>query len=257
MRRGGWAVLATTLVLLGVACGRGAETTRVVGPSTVPETIAVTGLALPPPPPPPAPPPPPRAIVAEARGAHVPVFNTPGADVPSRTFSNPNELGEPRVFLVRSVDGDWLNVLLPARPNGSTGWLRAADVTLSEHDWRMEVALGAHRLRVWKGDELVREETVAVGKPSAPTPTGDFYVTDSLDPGNPGGAYGPWAFGLSAYSEVYTEFAGGPGQVAVHGTNQPGALGTSVSHGCIRVKNEAIMALADQVPMGTPIKIVP
>ena len=241
------------VVVFAVACAQGPGTTRVVVPTTVPQTVPVTALALPPPPPAPAP----KAVIATAGVAEVPVFDAPGADVPVRSFSHPNEYGEPRVFLVRSVEGEWLNVLLPARPNGSTGWARAADVTLAEHDWRIEVALGAHRLTVWKGAEVVREETVAVGMPKAPTPTGDFYLTELLDPGNPGGPYGPWAFGLSAYSDVYTSFAGGPGQVGLHGTNQPGALGTDASHGCIRLTNEAITALAEQLPIGTPIKIVP
>ena len=248
-------LLAVAVCLLTVACGRAPETTR-AAPATVPPTVAatvpVTALALPPPPPPA-----PKAVVATARVDRVPVYDAPGAEAPTGSFSHPNEYGEPRVFLVRSVEGEWLNVLLPARPNGSTGWLRAADVTLAEHDWRIEVALGAHRLTVWKGAEVVREETVAVGMPRAPTPTGDFYLTELLDPGNPGGPYGPWAFGLSAYSDVYTSFAGGPGQVGLHGTNQPGALGTDVSHGCIRVANEVITALAEQLPIGTPIKIVP
>ncbi|HEX2191899.1 MAG TPA: L,D-transpeptidase [Acidimicrobiales bacterium] len=250
MRRGGWPVLLA-VVLLTVACARsGPGPARVVAPTTV--AVPVTAPA-----PPPPPPPPPKAVVATARAAEVAVYDAPGAAAPLRSFSHPNELGEPRVFLVRDVQGDWLNVLLPARPNGSTGWLRAADVTLAEHDWRIEVALGAHRLTVWKGGELVREETVAVGMPAAPTPTGDFYLTELLDTGNPRGPYGPWAFGLSAYSEVYTSFAGGPGQVGLHGTNQPGALGTDASHGCIRLANEAITALSEQVPVGTPIKIVP
>jgi lipoprotein-anchoring transpeptidase ErfK/SrfK len=259
MRRGGWPLLVA-VVLVAVACGRGGpETTRVVGPTTVPQTVPVTALGLPPPPPPPPPPPapPPKAVVATARVARVPVYDAPGADAPTKSFSHPNEYGEPRVFLVRSAEGDWLNVLLPARPNGSSGWLRASDVTLTEHDWRIEVALSAHRLTVWKGTEVVREETVAVGMPRAPTPLGDFYVTELLDTGDPRGPYGPWAFGLSAYSDVYTSFAGGPGQVGIHGTNQPGALGSDVSHGCIRVTNEAITALAHQLPIGTPIKIVP
>jgi hypothetical protein len=86
---------------------------------------------------------------------------------------------------------------------------------------------------------------------------GDFFLTERLDTGNPGGPYGPWAFGLSAYSDVYTSFAGGPGQVGLHGTNEPTKLGRDVSHGCIRVTNEAITALATELPVGSPITIVP
>ena len=54
------------------------------------------------------------------------------------------------------------------------------------------------------------------------------------------GFYGPYALGLSAHSPVYTSFAGGDGQVGLHGTNQPSVLGTDVSHGCIRVANDVI-----------------
>jgi lipoprotein-anchoring transpeptidase ErfK/SrfK len=129
-------------------------------------------------------------------------------------------------------------------------------VAVAADDWRMQVQLGAHHLTVWKGADVVRQETVAVGMPAAPTPTGDFYLTELLDTGNPRGPYGPLAFGVSAFSDVYTSFAGGPGQVGLHGTNQPDLLGTDASHGCVRVSNDAITALAAQVPIGTPISIV-
>ncbi|MFN2606991.1 MAG: L,D-transpeptidase [Acidimicrobiales bacterium] len=202
----------------------------------------------------PAPPPP--AVVATADVAKVAVYPSLGAGGPEATLANPNELGVPLVFLVTSQQPDWLEVMLPMRPNGATGWVRASDVTLSTDDWRMQVELGAHRLTVWKGADVVRQETVAVGTTAAPTPTGDFYLTEVLDTGNPRGAYGPWAFGLSAFSDVYTSFAGGPGQVGLHGTNQPGLLGTDASHGCIRVANDVITALATSVPPGTPISVV-
>jgi lipoprotein-anchoring transpeptidase ErfK/SrfK len=194
--------------------------------------------------------------VATARVPKVKVFDVPGADVPRSSMANPNEFDQPLVFLVKTAQPDWLEVMLPVRPNGSRGWVRASDVAVTEDEWRVQVELGAHRLTVWKGTDVVRQETVAVGMPGAPTPTGDYYVTELLDPGNPSGPYGPWAFGLSAFSDVYTSFAGGPGQIGLHGTNSPGTLGGDVSHGCIRVTNEAIRALADQLPIGTPISIV-
>jgi hypothetical protein len=42
---------------------------------------------------------------------------------------------------------------------------------------------------------------------------------------------------------------------ALHGTNQPSSIGRSVSHGCIRLRNEDIAKLYDIVPVGTPIYI--
>jgi outer membrane protein assembly factor BamB len=41
----------------------------------------------------------------------------------------------------------------------------------------------------------------------------------------------------------------------IHGTNNPASIGQSVSHGCIRVRNEDIAILHDMVPLGTPVFI--
>ena len=81
------------------------------------------------------------------------------------------------------------------------------------------------------------------------------YVTDVLDTGNDGGAYGPFALGLSAHSETLSEFGGGDGQVGIHGTNDPSSIGNNVSHGCVRVPNDIVSQLAAIVPLGTPVTI--
>ena len=52
-------------------------------------------------------------------------------------------------------------------------------------------------------------------------------------------------------------FGGGPGQIGIHGTNEPGALGTDVSHGCVRISNASITKLARLLPLGTPVQIRP
>ena len=41
----------------------------------------------------------------------------------------------------------------------------------------------------------------------------------------------------------------------IHGTNKPETIGRSVSHGCIRVRNEDIELLYRMVPVGTPVYI--
>ncbi len=66
---------------------------------------------------------------------------------------------------------------------------------------------------------------------------------------------GAYAIGLSGYSDTLTSFAGGPPQVAIHGTNQPQLLGTAASHGCVRVANDAIVEIAGLVGLGTPVYI--
>jgi lipoprotein-anchoring transpeptidase ErfK/SrfK len=195
-------------------------------------------------------------MVAHVSGRSIPVFDAPAAPSPTRTLSNPNEDGAPRVFLVKAQQTDWLEVMVPVRPNGTRGWIRSSDVSLTQHSWRALVEIGANRLTVWNGKDIFLQESVAVGTGGTPTPTGDYYVTELLKPDDPGGAYGPYAFGLSAFSDVLKTFAGGPGVIGLHGTNNSSSIGRAVSHGCIRMTNPGITKLAENMPVGTPISIV-
>jgi len=94
---------------------------------------------------------------------------------------------------------------------------------------------------------------IAVGKSLTPTPRGRYFITDLIRSRDP--FYGPYALGLSAYSPVLTSYAGGDGQLGIHGTNQPWSIGQSVSAGCIRVDNRTVRRLARLLPLGTPVVI--
>jgi lipoprotein-anchoring transpeptidase ErfK/SrfK len=96
---------------------------------------------------------------------------------------------------------------------------------------------------------------VAVGSNTNPTPVGLFFVTDALETGNPRGAWGPFAFGLSAHSDSITEFNGGDGIIGIHGTSKPNSIGKAVSLGCVRVPNEVMLQLAELVQLGVPVLI--
>ena len=111
------------------------------------------------------------------------------------------------------------------------------------------------QLTLTDGGQTVLTTPVAIGAPDTPTPTGRFSVTDKLQTPNPNGAYGPFAFGLSGRSEVLTEFAGGDGQIGIHGTNDPSSIGKDVSHGCVRVPNDVIEQLNELLPLGTPVVV--
>lgn len=198
------------------------------------------------------------ALVARATG-RLPVFDAPqGARV--KTLPAATGFGSRTVALV-TEDGDaaadgWLEVLLPGRPNGATGWVRADDVELREVALEVRVDLDARTIAVLDGGEQLLTTATAIGDSDHPTPTGRFYVVDKLETPDPGGAYGPFAIGLSARSEVLTDFGGGDGQIGIHGTNVPGSIGRAVSHGCLRVDNEVITQLADLLPLGAPVTIV-
>ena len=197
------------------------------------------------------------SFVAHAKGPSVAVHDQPGSPAPRLTLPNPNENLAPLVFLVRERRPDWLQVDLPVRPNGSTGWIRARDVDVRSNTYRVIVELGAHRIRVTKETKTVFDEPVGVGTNDTPTPGGVFYIKELLQPPDPGGPYGPFAYGLSGFSNVLTSFGGGPGVIGIHGTNDPSSIGRDVSHGCIRLNNEAIVRLKDLLPLGTPVEIRP
>jgi lipoprotein-anchoring transpeptidase ErfK/SrfK len=193
--------------------------------------------------------------VAQAKGAQVQVFTSPSESEPTDALDNPNENGAPLVFLVEQNQGEWLQVLLPVRPNGSTGWIRAADVTVTQNPYSVDIMLSQHRLVVRKGDEIVTDEPIGVGTASTPTPGGKYYLKELLEPPDPNGAYGRYAYGLSGFSNLLEEFNGGDGVIGIHGTNDPSSIGSDVSHGCIRMTNEAISALVPVLPLGTPVHI--
>jgi len=148
----------------------------------------------------------------------------------------------------------WYEVALPTRPNGSTGWVPVASVEVTKTPFRLFVDLDARTLRVEKDGAGVYATEVAVGTEENPTPTNGTFVTELIRNVDPDGAYGPYAFGLGLHSDTLTEFNGGPGQVGIHGTNQPQLIGDAVSHGCIRVTNADIEDLVDlQLPLGVPV----
>lgn len=179
----------------------------------------------------------------------------PGGPPPTWTIPVVNEFGGPAHFRVLDQREAWLLVQLPVRPNGSQGWIRAEQVTLARVGHRVEVVLGQRVLRVFEQGALVLEAPVAVGRPDAVTPVGEFYLRDSFA-WDPSSVYGPYVLPLSAFSESIDVINGGEAVIAIHGTNRPEALGRAASLGCIRVDNETVTQLAHLLPPGTPVTIV-
>ncbi|MEA2399064.1 MAG: hypothetical protein QOK25_2620 [Thermoleophilaceae bacterium] len=195
------------------------------------------------------------SVVATVRGSKIGIYHSPRSKTPFTRLDNPNLDGARLVFLVRSTSRGWANVLLPTRPNGSSGWIPLSHVKLSGHSFRLSIDLSRHRLTAWNARKVVLRTPVGVGRAVTPTPAGLYYITELLKQPNPLGTYGPYAFGLSAHSNVLHEFAGRDGILGIHGTDFPNGIGTDVSHGCIRLSNRAITKLARLLPIGTPVRI--
>jgi hypothetical protein len=156
----------------------------------------------------------------------------------------------------KAGDATWYRISVPGRPNGRSGWVRAAALEIHPDHKYLVVYRGSRRFEFWDHGKLARTGKVAVGKPGAETPLGLFYVQWAFNPEiDPGWAIlGAWAFETSAYSKL-TDWPGG-GVVGVHGTPWPWLLGQAVSHGCVRMANRDILYLRTRVPLGMPVKIV-
>jgi lipoprotein-anchoring transpeptidase ErfK/SrfK len=193
--------------------------------------------------------------VAHVRVRHIAIYRSPRAKHASLVLGKRDANGTQRTFLVRATKGDWVRVFLPTRPNGSQGWVKRRAVRVYTNGYRLVVRLRSNELRLWRGDRLLARYPVALGTRSTPTPRGLYYIVELLQPNKASGSYGPFSFGLSAHSNVLKRFAGGDGRVGLHGTNQPALIGSDVSHGCIRLRNEAVRRLAKILPLGTPVYI--
>ncbi len=192
-------------------------------------------------------------MVATAASTSVSLYPSPVAGGHPQVWASPNRYGVPAVFLVKQVEGSWLDVYVPQRPNESTAWVQDGEVRLALDDYKVVAHLVTHQVVVSDGSQVILSVPDANGKPSTPTPEGTWFITELLRQPDPNGVYGPYAYGLSAFSNVFHHFDGGPGQIGLHGTNDPSAIGHAASSGCIRLDNADIEKLVPVLPLGTPV----
>lgn len=169
------------------------------------------------------------------------------------------EDGYPEVYQARrraiDVRGNaWIQVGIPRRPNGSTGWVRQESLgPLYRVRTRLTIDRSARRAVLYRAGRRIWSSRIGVGAPSTPTPRGNFWIREKFKVAKSGGIYGPRAFGTSGYSRL-TDWPGG-GVIGIHGTNQPELIPGNPSHGCVRVPNAAIIELYGLLPIGTPVEI--
>jgi lipoprotein-anchoring transpeptidase ErfK/SrfK len=162
-------------------------------------------------------------------------------------------------FLIIGEDKDaegraWYQVRLPVRPNGTTGWVRAADLTTTPIKYDIRIDLSEHRLDLYESGQKKTSYPIGVGTGDTPTPPGEYYITIKMKPTKENSIYGVLAMGVSGFSDKLTNWPDG-GQIGIHGTNDPSSIGKDVSHGCIRLQNTDILDLSQYVAFGTPVSI--
>ena len=197
------------------------------------------------------------ALIADAVGPKLRLYSEPGQAEPDDVMNNPTWEGLAVVGLVMQQQGDWIEMQISRRPNEATAWVQASEVSLRTTPYHITVNSSRHRLTAYRGNDVVLEAPVAVGTGGTPTPTGTFFIDGIVTGLDPSGPYGPAQLSVAAFSNVLQKFGSGIGQIAIHGTNAPGSVGSSASHGCVRMTNDDIGRLAAMVPTGTPVEILP
>jgi hypothetical protein len=187
----------------------------------------------------------------------LPITARPGkGKVIGRMPAGSRYFGEPHTAWIqdRSSNGRFGKVAVPYSGTRATGWIRIAGLDLSHTPYRVRIDVSRHLVTVLRLDKVIMSIPAATGAPASPTPPGHYFVTD-LVAATPGGAFGSYAFGLSGVQPKLPVGWSGGDQLAIHGTNDPGSIGTSASAGCLRVGERALDRLKPLLRLGTPVTI--
>lgn len=179
----------------------------------------------------------------------VPVFAAPGGAALARI--GPEQVGQTWLPVIAEEPG-WVQVLLPSRPNGSTGWLQSDGLKRATSPYLIRVHLRSLSMELFQHGQLLGEWTIGIGKESAPTPPGRTFLLGSFTDREQ--TYSPVILPLGVHSPTLDTFGGGPGTVAIHTWPTDDVFGTRSSDGCIRVPADALEQMTE-VPLGTLVLI--
>ena len=200
---------------------------------------------------------PPSTEVAATNSA-IPGYPAPGQ--PSNMTVPGSWYGYPSLLPVVAIQPDWLEVRLAQRPNGSTTWVQASDVTLSTTPYAIVIDLSTEHLTVYQSGLEIYDFPAGIGTPDDPTPTGSYFMTMKVPPPSP--AYGAFVLATSDHSDSITDWENsGDAIIGIHGPittyddSLIGTTGAAISHGCVRL-HDADLALLTTIPAGTPINII-
>ena len=175
-----------------------------------------------------------------------------GAPIAAQPTTTP--FGSSVAYYVREVRDGWLGVVSPLAGNNRLGWIPSTDAIVEFVDWKLEISLARRQLTVLHGRMVVERYSISIGRPTAPTPTGVFAVTDRLSTGDPSGPYGCCILALSALAPHAIQDWFGGNRIAIHSTppDTYWSIGDAVTHGCMHVTIPEGQWLIDHIPLGTP-----
>jgi lipoprotein-anchoring transpeptidase ErfK/SrfK len=258
----GWpvaiALLAALIPAVPIAIGIGISSTdpgaaKATANTFTPNAAGTPSVPTPPPAKTPRHHPQSGVLVALLRHA-TPMRASPGGKTLAKLTTR-TDFGSPQALWVVRGSGTWLGVISPIAGNGHVGWIDRAATKLGRVTWQIKVSLHQRRLTVLDNGKVIHRYSVAVGRPSAPTPTGRFAVTDRLLTGDPTGPYGCCVLALSAHSPHAIQGWNGGDRIAIHSTPETSSIGLPVSHGCLRLTLAEGRWLMAHIPLGTPTLI--
>jgi lipoprotein-anchoring transpeptidase ErfK/SrfK len=233
------AVASATVLATGCSHNAPAVTARAASPGVIAPVSVPAGSSL----------------LATVKGT-IRRYAAPGREqdgtVPGRWY------GATSVLPVISRRPGWYQVRLATRPNGSTAWVRAADVTVSTTPYRIVIDLSTRHLKLLRAGKVIMNVPAGIGTKQDPTPAGHYFV--AMFEHSPSAGYGPFILVTSAHSEAIRDWQGtGDAVVGIHGPlGEAGRIasgGAALSHGCVRLQVPDLRRLRP-VPVGTPIAIV-
>jgi lipoprotein-anchoring transpeptidase ErfK/SrfK len=240
------ASLAAAIVLLSAL--------RLGSDAELPEAAEVTAAA-----PPPAQPSAYRRALAQGQPIAILRYDTALRSSPGGrslgTLRTHTQFGTPRVVAATRERHQWLRVLSEQLPNGHAGWIPTAAANVVASPWTVRADLSQRTVEVRRAGRLVRRFPVAIGRPSTPTPTGRFAVTDKLHIAGGSAAYGCCALALSGHQPHIEPGWQGGDRLAIHGTGDPGSIGLAASFGCLRAREDDARWLISHVLLGSIVVI--
>lgn len=126
---------------------------------------------------------------------------------------------------------------------------------------RLVLKLRERRVYVYDDEQVLDSFPVAIGAPGTPTPTGQFEIFQMIE--NPVWQ-SPWTgevFAPGANSALGLRWIGfaelSNGIIGFHGTPTVSSIGRAASNGCVRLRNEDVLALYRHVRLGMTVIVEP
>lgn len=140
-------------------------------------------------------------------------------------------------------------------PPGHESMNSAVAIPPAEETLSVVINVPSRTLDIFAGSRLRKSYSVAVGRPTTPTPIGEFSIgykecdpswyppgKDFVVPSGPGN---PLGYRWLGFAPSY----------GVHGTNVPSSIGSAASNGCVRMREQDVEEVFALLPSGTPLQI--